>query len=362
MWKLIIAFAFVVTAAAVVYICSRLRRFPFLKRLKERSNILSWLASLAMLLPIGLLILYNVTTMLVVLLHLALFFAISDLVFLLIRKTTNREVGPTVRNLTAIIVTVVYLGIGWIMANHVFVTRYTFRTDKQLGELRIAQIADSHIGSILDGNEFAYQMDRIASYNPDILVITGDFVDDDTPYEDMMTACNALGRLKTTYGVFYVFGNHDKGYYNSRNFTTEELRKALEDNGVTILEDESVLIDHRFYIIGRQDRSTRDRADIADLVKNLDKTKYMIVLNHQPNDYEAEEASGVDLVLSGHTHGGHIFPAGLVGLLSGANDKEYGAERRGNTTFVVTSGISGWAIPIKTMCFSEFVIMDIIQD
>ena len=256
----------------------------------------------------------------------------------------------------------VYLGIGWIMANHVFVTRYTFETEKQTGNIRIAQIADSHVGIILDGNEFAFQMDRISSFNPDILVITGDFVDDDTPYEDMMTACNALGTVKTTYGVFYVFGNHDKGYYNSRNFATAQLRQALEDNGVTILEDESVLVDNRFYIIGRQDRSTRDRADIADLVKNLDKTKYMIVLNHQPNDYEAEAAAEVDLVLSGHTHGGHIFPAGLVGLLSGANDRAYGTEKRGNTTFVVTSGISGWAVPIKTMCFSEFVIVDIIQD
>ena len=355
MWKIIIVAAFVITAAAVLYICSRLRRFPFLKRLEEKSNILSWLASLAMLLPIGLLILYNVTTMLVVLLHLALFFAISDLVFLLIRKTTNREAGPTVRNLTAIIVTVVYLGIGWIMANHVFVTRYTFETEKQTGNIRIAQIADSHVGIILDGNEFAVQMDRISSFNPDILVITGDFVDDDTPYEDMMTACNALGTVKTTYGVFYVFGNHDKGYY------TAQLRQALEDNGVTILEDESVLIDNRFYIIGRQDRSNRNRADIAALTQGLDRAKYMIVLNHQPNDYDAEQASGVDLVLSGHTHGGHIFPAGLIGLLSGANDKEYGAEKRGDTTFVVTSGISGWAVPIKTMCFSEFVIIDIHQ-
>ena len=361
MWKIIIAFALIVTAAAVLYICSRLRRFPFLRKLREKSNLLSWLASLAMLLPIGLLLLYNATTMLVVLMHLALFFALTDLVFFLIRKTTGKDAGPTVRNLVAIIITVVYLGIGWIMANHVFVTRYTFRTGKQLGNLRIAQIADSHIGSILDGNEFAYQMERISDFNPDILVITGDFVDDDTPYEDMMTACNALGTLKTTYGVFYVFGNHDKGYYNSRNFTTDQLRQALQSNGVTILEDESVLIDNRFYIIGRQDRSNRNRADIAALTQGLDRTKYMIVLNHQPNDYDAEQASGVDLVLSGHTHGGHIFPAGLIGLLSGANDKEYGAEKRGDTTFVVTSGISGWAVPIKTMCFSEFVIIDIHQ-
>ena len=131
---------------------------------------------------------------------------------------------------------------------------------------------------------------------------------------------------------------------------------------MVVLEDESVLIDGRFYIIGRQDRSARNRADMADLVIGLDESIYSIVLDHQPNDYEAESAVGVDLVLSGHTHGGHIFPGGLIGLLSGANDMEYGTEVRGNTTFVVTSGISGWAIPFKTGCFSEFVVIDIIQE
>lgn len=68
-----------------------------------------------------------------------------------------------------------------------------------------------------------------------------------------------------------------------------------------------------------------------------------------------------DLVLSGHTHGGHIFPAGLIGLISGANDKVYGAEHIDNTDFVVTSGISGWAIPFKTGTISEYVVIDINQ-
>ena len=91
----------------------------------------------------------------------------------------------------------------------------------------------------------------------------------------------------------------------------------------------------------------------------LDPSRYAIVLDHQPNDYAAEAASGADLVLSGHTHGGHIFPAGQLGLLFGANDSIYGMQQRGDTTFIVTSGVSGWAIPIKTGCFSEFVVIDV---
>ena len=94
-------------------------------------------------------------------------------------------------------------------------------------------------------------------------------------------------------------------------------------------------------------------------MKSVDPSRYVIVLDHQPNDYDAEAASEMDLVLSGHTHGGHIFPAGLIGKLSGANDRNYGTETRGSTAFVVTSGISGWGIPYKTFTISEFVIIDI---
>ena len=76
---------------------------------------------------------------------------------------------------------------------------------------------------------------------------------------------------------------------------------------------------------------------------------------------DSEAAAGADLVLSGHTHGGHVFPAGQIGMLMGANDCLYGTQRRGDTDFVVTSGISGWGIPFKTGAISEFVVIDIIR-
>ena len=98
---------------------------------------------------------------------------------------------------------------------------------------------------------------------------------------------------------------------------------------------------------------------MAELTEDLDRSRYLIVLDHQPNDYDAEAAAEVDLVLSGHTHGGHIFPAWIVDRLMHYNDQRYGIEWRGESCFIVTSGISGWAIPFKTGCFSEFVVIDI---
>ena len=361
MWGAIVTAVLILSSASVLLVAAHLHSFPFLKKLAGKSRLLSWLAAVALVLPIGLFAFVNTATMLIVLIHFAIGFLFCDLVFFIIGRIAHKKISKTVRNLTAIILTSVYLAVGWFMANHIFVTRYSLETSKDVGNIRIAQIADAHIGATLDGTSLSRQIERINSYKPDVLVITGDFVDDDTTYDDMVASCRALGEAQTTYGVYYVFGNHDKGYYDSRNFTVKQLKDELSENLVVILEDKSVLIDGRFYIIGRQDRSARNRAAMADLVSGLDENKYSIVLDHQPNDYGNEASAGVDLVLSGHTHGGHIFPAGIIGLLSGANDREYGTEVRGKTTFVVTSGISGWAIPIKTGCYSEFVIIDVNQ-
>ena len=201
----------------------------------------------------------------------------------------------------------------------------------------------------------------------------------------MLAACRALGGLTPKYGVYFSYGNHDKGYNNSRGYTPQELEAALTASGVHVLEDEVELVADTFYVIGRMDRSdssrrrngagnsgdnsanngdnngTGGRRSIADLTKELDRSRYMIDINHQPNDYEAEAAAGVDLVLSGHTHGGQLIPLGPIGRLMGANDRTYGLETRGETTFIVTSGISDWEIHYKTGTKSEYVIIEIRQ-
>lgn len=100
---------------------------------------------------------------------------------------------------------------------------------------------------------------------------------------------------------------------------------------------------------------------MEELVSGLDKNKFIIVMDHQPNDYEKEAKAGVDLVLSGHTHGGQLFPLNKVGEWIGANDKTYGIERRGRTNFVVTSGLSDWAVRFKTGTKSELVVIDIMR-
>ena len=223
----------------------------------------------------------------------------------------------------------------------------------------MAVIADLHVGLTLDGDQFAEQCRRIAEEKPDLVVAAGDFADDDSTRSDMIKACEALGSIPAELGVYWVYGNHDRGYFSYRDFTAEEMAETLARCGVKVLSDETADADGHITVVGREDKGNGGRLSAGELMKGIDPSRYVIMLDHQPNDYTAEAEAGPDLVISGHTHGGHIFPAGLVGQLTGANDRLYGTERRGNTDFLVTSGISGWGIPFKTFAVSEYVVVDI---
>ncbi len=369
MWGIFFVLMLTVGICAVIYLTTRFHRFGIFRKIENKHRLLSWILAFLCIAVIGGGWMYfNFWTSAVVLIHLLAFWGITDLISFLITKPKNRKVNYNLTGIFVLLFTTGYLTYGWFTAHRVVPTYYTFETKKNLGtdNFRIAMIADSHLGITLDGEKFAVQMKRIESENPDVVIVAGDFVDDDSRKSDMVRACKALGEIKSEYGVYYSFGNHDKGYFDSqRDFTEKELREELLKNNVKILEDEHEMLNENICIIGRQDKreeQTTGRALISDIMNSVDNSCYSVVMNHQPNDYKAESESGCDLVLSGHTHGGHIYPAGFIGLIMGFNDRVYGTENRkvsGDTNFVVTSGISGWAIPFKTGTKSEYVIIDV---
>jgi len=355
MWLLIIGFMLVTCGAGIFYLLTRVRRFRFIRESKH-----PWLLAFLCLLPLIGCFFLSFFTAAVVMLHLMLFWALCDLAGYFIGR--KRPLKRYYQGVAAIVLCAAYLAVGWCNAHNVRRTAYRFETEKDIAhDLRIVLIADAHLGELMPSERFVSELEKIQACEPDVIVVCGDYVDDDTAKSDLVAATEALGRVKSTYGTYYVFGNHDKGYVSSRDFTEHDLTEVLTENGITVLEDEIVAIGESFTLIGRQDRSQNSRSSAAELMAQADPEKYAIVLNHQPNDYDNEEAAGADLVLSGHTHGGHIFPAGIVGLMMGANDKVYGSEQRGGTNFVVTSGISGWGVPLKTFAISEYVVIDIVK-
>ena len=367
MWIFIFSMLILGLALGIVYLVSRFYKMPYVKRWsaeKRGKKVILAVFPVAIISGAMYLILDSMNTIICIL-HLVVIWFVCDGVNMLIQKKRGKKSNYYVIGLFAVVVTFVYLCAGWYLANHVWRTAYNIQTEKAVGDLRIVQFADSHVGTTFDGLEFADHVRSMQAEKPDVVLITGDFVDDDTSKEDMINACKALGTLKTKYGVYYAFGNHDKGYYDNeyRGYSGTDLIAELEKNGVKVLQDETVLLDNRFYLIGRQDRSEEQRgesrAEMKDLVKDLDTGKFSIVLDHQPHDYDALEKSKVDLVLSGHTHGGQLFPINYVGEWTGENDKTYGWEKQGDTNFIVTSGISDWAIKFKTGCKSEYVVIDV---
>ena len=345
-----------------IYTISRFRKYYIISNLKNKK--LSWIITLLPIFFIICYIIYDSINGVIILLYFSIFSLLFDFLFFVIKKILKREFKIYISGICAVLFTAIYLANAYYLAHHVVETTYIIKTDKEIGteKFRIAQISDSHIGATMNGDTFIKYMNKINKTNPDIVVVTGDFVDDDTSKDDMVKGCKGLGQLKSKYGVFYINGNHDAGYFNKRNYSYENLKDELNKNNVTILEDESILINDYFYIIGRVDKRYKERKSIDELVKNIDKTKYIIDLNHQPNDYENERKAKVDLVLSGHTHGGQLLPIGQLGVLLGFNDSYYGLQKRDKTSFIVNSGICDWALKFKSGTVSEYVIVDIVNN
>ena len=368
MWYVIMWTTLVLTGIALVYVSNRVCRFECVKKqTKDDEKIKAMIGGGTVFGTFALISIWlNFMNAIVCIIYFALAWLVCDAVFYVVEKIRKQPFKRYYAGAAAIMLSLAALLGGWYAAHHAWATHYTLTTAKLARPLKIALFADSHLGTTFDAAGLAEHLDAIQAEKPDILFIVGDFVDDDTTRENMVAAAHKFGELDIPLGTYFVFGNHDKGYYGAdrRGFSGAELVEELRKNGVDTVRDEAILIENAFYIIGRRDASVKreqngQRRSMQELTQGLDKRKYIIVADHQPADYAAQAESGVDLVLSGHTHGGQLFPFNNVGKWIGANDAIYGHEKRNNTDFIVTSGISAWAIKFKTGTKSEFVIIDV---
>lgn len=374
-WIIILGLTFLVAGIGFLYLVSRVGKFSFIDKLSKGKKGLRRFLSFGILLVVfGITsLIFDFFNSIIIVLNLMLVWLIVDGIAVIIKhlkkskdvSTEGEEKGhPYYVGIIAIVFTFAYLCLGYYLAHNVWVTNYEIDSPKIDGEsLRVVMFADAHIGTTFDGDGFAKEMELVQDQNPDVVLICGDLADDGTTIEEMQKASESLGKLETTYGVYYVFGNHDKGL-GSRSYGGNLVTDLLSDNNVHVLQDEEVQINDTYVIIGRQDRSTEQygnghRMTMGELTENVDKDLFSIVMDHQPGDFDAQAEAGVDLVFCGHTHAGQMIPITYVGEWFGMNDSTYGIERRKDTTFVTTSGISDWEFMFKTGCKSEIVVMDI---
>lgn len=226
---------------------------------------------------------------------------------------------------------------------------------KDMDSLKIVLLADTHFGYSINCRHAQKMVEKINAQNPDIVCIAGDIFDNDyDAISDPEGVCNALKSIKSRYGVYACWGNHDLDEPILAGFTfggkkkdqaDPRMEQLLRDANIHLLTDEAELIDDKFYVVGRNDSSRThklggQRLSPAQLTKDLDLDKPVIFIDHQPKQLQETADAGADLDLCGHTHDGQIFPGNLFIHLFWENS--FGYLKKDKMHNIVTSGVGVW--------------------
>ena len=220
---------------------------------------------------------------------------------------------------------------------------------------RVVQLSDVHIGPILDRRFAADLVRRVAALEPDLVVITGDLVDG--PASRLAPEVAPLSGLRARDGVFAVLGNHD--FYSG----AESWAAALEDLGVSVLRNRHRLLGREgsaFALAGVDDHrgDLRDGGSPEDLpaaLAGVPPDLPVILLAHDPSTFPEAARRGVDLQLSGHTHGGQIWPFGVLVRL--AVPFVAGLHRRDASVLYVSRGTGFWGPPMRLLAPAEITLL-----
>ncbi len=226
------------------------------------------------------------------------------------------------------------------------------RLPPALSGLTIAQITDLHVGPTIREKEVRRVVEQTNGLGADVIAITGDLVDGSVAQLGHIVA--ELGKLQARHGVFFVTGNHE--YYSGAAQWTAMLRRL----GIRVLSGERVAIGDAgasFDLAGMDDWREVAGGDhpggypgaLRDALAGRDPERSLVLLQHQPRDMDAAVASGVELQISGHTHGGQIVPFNL--LVSLAYPYVAGLYRHrcaaGTGQIFVSRGTGFWGPPMR---------------
>jgi predicted MPP superfamily phosphohydrolase len=225
------------------------------------------------------------------------------------------------------------------------------RWPRALDGFRIAQISDVHIGPILDRRFSRHLVERVEALDPDLVVVTGDLVDGGV--ELLREEVAPLEGLRGRHGVFFVTGNHDH-YSGAAAWAARagELGWQVLRNRRVEVEAEGAVFDlagvddHRGDLIGREGGEDLDAA-----LAGRDAERACLLLAHDPSTFKRASRMGIDLQLSGHTHGGQIWPFHWFVRL--AVPFVAGRYRRGDAELYVSRGTGFWGPPIRLFAPAE---------
>jgi len=286
----------------------------------------------------------------VILLDLAL--GVARLTRVLSGETVNSPRFRRIRLFLVLAVPVAVVVIGAVRNNRPQIREYSVEIphkSSKIRQLKIAFAADFHLRETTNGCLMERFVEKVNAAHPDLILIGGDVLEGDPKGGNLGELEAQFRRLKSKYGVFGVPGNHDLRGPGAMTF--------FDQAGIRLLQDVVEKFDNAFYLVGRNDVRFGGRKSIHDLLRDCDRSLPVIVLEHRPTDLDNVSRSGADILLSGHTHNGQLFPVNFI--VKRHYELSWGYKLKKETHVFVTSGIQVWGPPVRTAGDSEILIVNV---
>ncbi len=293
-----------------------------------------------------------------------LFFLASDIILSLLRLSgvMNSENILLFRKWSLIVTlaaSALLISGGFINAVIPVVTRYDITINKSAGEvkeLRMAAVSDIHLGSIIRKRSLKKLSGIIRDLQPDLVLLLGDIIDGEIGPVLRGDLLQYFTYPRGNDSLFAITGNHEFIGGGKRTIP------YIESKGIRVLKDEVVTLKGGIQLIGRIDRDSfrfygKERMPLDSLMKNVDTTKPVILLDHQPFHLNESAEKGVDLELSGHTHNGQMWPLNYV--TGKIYELSYGYLKKGNSHFIVSSGYGLWGPRVRSGSRSEVMLITV---
>ena len=348
---------------AVIYIYYRIWHvLPF-------SHLLKWATTLILFMPVCLFFGYMAyrstntslwinqvistvgTSWMIILLYLLMIFLVTDIARLLIPAIRPWFINSHYGTIGITVFLIITFVGGNLWYHHKVRVPLNIQIEKPMSPIKVVGISDLHLGYTIGKQELSQWVDIINEEKPDMILIAGDLIDSNIIPVEQQKMYEELSRLNAPLGIYACLGNHD--YYADNDKSETFIQKA----GIRLLKDESILVNNAFYVVGRDDRTNDvNRKSVIELTKDLDHTKPILLMDHQPYLLDRTEVAGVDFQLSGHTHRGQIFPINLVTDM--VYEKSHGYIQKGKSHIYVTSGIGLWGGKFRIGTQSEYLVLE----
>lgn len=314
-------------------------------------------------------------------LYLILYVALIDLLRWIYSKVFkdkyNDFYARTICTLLIIVLTGVTSIYGIINAKIVRTTEYEITINKDGGnfkEMTIAMFGDPQFGYNIGEYHLKQAVDIINKNDVDIVCVAGDIFDNQySAIKHPDKLIELFNQIKSKYGMYAVLGNHDVEEPILCGFTfndddlenklaSKEMLDFIKKSGMVLLYDENVIINNSVNLYGRADQERPNlgnitRKESGDIFKEVDTTKPLFVLDHEPREYDELEKAGVDLMMAGHTHDGQLWPTKIATDIIWENP--YGLWVKNAFHAITTSGLGLFGPNMRVGTIAEVCIIHV---